>query len=195
MSYSTQSYLNGADAEYDPLPIVSAFNLITTTHATRTGVLFGKNRYFYPSSAFGEDTKSLSPGLDAWKGFYTSVRPVFKSLMVNVNVCMSAFYAPKQNLADAILQFSNYSYGASPRSFYRRVRVTTSHLGYTKRHGIKAIGPSTARKTTFDCAELGEKVSVEQYFQRSKSFSLSFAFRAHFTCTFSYRIPRHAEAC
>ena len=161
--------MNGQNPDYDPLPIVSAFNLITSAYASRNGVTFGKNRYFWPAEAFEEDRKYLSVGLDAWKGFYSSVRPVFKSLMVNVNVCMSAFYSPYESLADAWLEFSNRSYGANPRSFYKRVRVTTSYLGYNKKHGIKNFGPSTARRTTFDCAELGGKVSVEEYFQKSMS--------------------------
>jgi eukaryotic translation initiation factor 2C len=76
-------YLNGqTDArDYDPLPLISALNLVLQQHPSRTGVRVGKNRYFFPSSA---EKINLGPGVEAWKGFFTSVRPTFKQLMVNV---------------------------------------------------------------------------------------------------------------
>lgn len=164
-------YLQGDDVSYDPLPIIAAFNLITSSHAAHTTVPFGRNRYFVPPSSFRppEQAFPLSAGLEAWKGFYTSVRPVFKQLMVNVNICMSAFYVPNSKLSDAMLTFQRESRGASnPNEFYKKIRITTSHLGYRRRSGIKAFGPHTARRTMFQCDEMGGRVSVEQYFQHSK---------------------------
>jgi len=67
--------------DYDPLPLVSALNLVLQQHAGRVGVRSGKNRYFFPT---GLPKQDLSPGLDAVQGFYSSVRPAFKQLLVNV---------------------------------------------------------------------------------------------------------------
>lgn len=89
--------------------------------------------------------------------------------MVNVNVCMSAFYVPCSRVSDAILEFQRSSRGAGyPQVLDGRIRVTTGHLGYRRRSSIKAIGPGSARSTKFQCDELGGKVSVEQYFRDSE---------------------------
>lgn len=76
-------YLDGkAEArDYDPLPLLSALNLVLQQQASRSGVRVGKNRYFFPASAH---KVSLGPGVEAVQGFYTSVRPAYKQLMVNV---------------------------------------------------------------------------------------------------------------
>jgi len=67
--------------DYDPLPLISALNLVLQQHASRVGVRSGGNRHFFPTSLRKEN---LGPGLDAVQGFYTSVRPAFKQLLVNV---------------------------------------------------------------------------------------------------------------
>lgn len=67
--------------DYDPLPLISALNLVLQQYTSRNGVRVGKNKYFFPTSSEGF---SLSPGIRAFQGFYTSVRPTFKQLMVNV---------------------------------------------------------------------------------------------------------------
>jgi hypothetical protein len=82
------SYLNGevGSRDYNTLPIISALNLVLQQHPTRTGVRVGKNRYFFPTSS---ESFPLSQGLVAFQGFYTSVRPTYKQLMVNVFVIFS----------------------------------------------------------------------------------------------------------
>jgi eukaryotic translation initiation factor 2C len=158
-------YLNGqTDSRgYDPLPIVSALNIVLQQHASKTGVRVGRNRYFFPS----ESTKYfLGLGVEAWKGYFASVRPTYKQLMVNVNVCMTAFYIPG-NLADAIITFDQRSKGGIPRKFIEKVKVTTTHLGYKRRKPIKEITNKPANRTFFNCEELGGRVSVEDYFKRS----------------------------
>lgn len=87
--------------------------------------------------------------------------------MVNVNVCMSAFYTPYSRLSDAMLEFQRQSRGAIvPRTFYRKVKVASTYLGYRKKHTIKDFGV-TPRKAIFECEEYGGKISVEQYFKKS----------------------------
>ncbi|KAF8229226.1 hypothetical protein L208DRAFT_1402452 [Tricholoma matsutake] len=86
---------------YDALPLISALNLVLQQNASRTGVRVGKTRYFFPSSA---RKISLGPRVEAWQGFFASVRPTYKQLMANVNVCMTAFVEPC-NLPDALRGF------------------------------------------------------------------------------------------
>ncbi|KAG2360248.1 ribonuclease H-like domain-containing protein [Suillus spraguei] len=158
------NYLSGDTnlRDHDVQPVINAVNLILQTHATRTGVRVGKNRYFFRSQEYFD----LAPGVEAWKGFFMSARPVYKELMVNVGVCMTAFYKPG-NLADAIIEFNRSSNGAMLQRFTQKLKVTTSHLGYKQKKPIKKIMPTTARQTTFTCEEYGGKISVEEYFKKS----------------------------
>jgi len=71
---------------YDILPIISALNIILAAHPSRTAsdsaVMVGRNRFFFPSL---DRPVSLGGGLEAFRGFYSSVRPSYNQLMVNVN--------------------------------------------------------------------------------------------------------------
>ncbi|KAF9011911.1 argonaute-like protein [Cyathus striatus] len=160
------NYLAGR-AEYrgeDIMPIITALNVILAAHPNRTqqggGVLVGRNRFFFPTAAQPFD---LGGGLEAWKGFYSSVRPTHNQLMVNVNVCTTAFYKPG-NLARAMIEFRDSSFGARLNAFVKGIRVRTTHLGYKKT--IKTVSNLNARQHAFDAADLGGTITVEQYFKR-----------------------------
>lgn len=157
-------YLNGniESRDLDAQPLVSALNLVLQTHAARTGVRVGQNRYFFPS----QERFELATGVEAWKGFFMSARPVYKELMVNIGVCMTAFYKPG-NLADAIVEFNRTSNGAMLQRFAQGLKVTTNHLGYKPKKPLKKIMSTTARQTFFNCEEFGGRISVEEYFKKS----------------------------
>ena len=149
--------------------MISALNLILQQYASRKGVRVGRNKYFFPSSA---EHHPLSLGVEAYRGFFMSVRPMYKQLMVNINVCMTAFYTPG-NLAEAMLAFSRQTGAGMPQSFADRLKVSTKHLGYTRKHTIFRIMTSkTAAKEKFDCPELGGMITVENFFKRSTSPSI-----------------------
>lgn len=157
------SYLAGAAQfrNYDVLPVIAALNIILAAVPGRSGVMVGRNRYFFRAAA---TPSSLGGGLEAWKGFYSSVRTAHKQLMVNVNVCTTAFYTPG-NLARAMVVFRDSSFGARMEAFCKGVRIKTTHLGYRK--SVKKLARHTAKTYSFDTPEYG-KVTVEQYFKRSK---------------------------
>lgn len=150
---------------FDILPTISALNLVLSAHPSRTqagaGVMVGKNRYFFPSAS---PPYSLGAGLEAWRGFYSSVRPSFNQLMVNVNVCATAFYS-EGNLAEAMNAFEQASFGARMSAFVQRIRVKTDHLGYQKT--VKRLAKFNAKQHKFEAQELG-MVTVEEYFRRSR---------------------------
>lgn len=163
----SQSHLDGQrqDRGYDIMPVISALNLILMAHPNRTpggGVMVGRNKFFHYDP--NEPPAELGGALQAWRGFYTSVRPAHKQLMVNVNVCTTAFYKPG-NLATRMDEFIRASFGARANAFAKGVRVRTTHLGYRKT--IKSVARVNARQHSFNAEEFGN-VTVEQYFQRSK---------------------------
>ncbi|KAG5645156.1 hypothetical protein DXG03_006780 [Asterophora parasitica] len=149
---------------YDILPVIAALNVILAAHPNRSGgsgVMVGRNRYFFPAT--DSATVSLGGGLEAWKGFY--------SANVMHAVCTTAFYIPG-NLARAMQEFNDSSFGARMNVFVKGVRVTATHLGYRKT--VKALTHVTARQYSFDCAELGGKVTVETYFKKKYKITLKF---------------------
>lgn len=164
------SYLNGDNQyrNYNTLPVISALNLILAAHPLRSGIKVGQDRYFFRS---GTGPSNLGGGLEAWKGFYSSVRPAHRQLMVNVNVCTTAFYTPG-NLAVQMMTFNDYSFGARMEAFCRGVRVKATHLNYRKT--VKCLARQNARQYTFTCDELGGRVSVEQYFLQKYKIKLKY---------------------
>lgn len=120
-----------------------------------------------------------------------SARPVYKELMVNVGVCMTAFYKPG-NLADAIMEFQKKSSGGMLHRFAQKLKVTTSHLGYKQTKPLRKIMSTTAKQSTFPCEEFNGEISVEQYFKKSTCFDLS-ASDALADVHLSPRVQDHAE--
>ncbi|KAI0699005.1 ribonuclease H-like domain-containing protein [Cytidiella melzeri] len=162
-------HLEGRQRDYDTGPSISAMNLILQKHTNQPGsVRVGQNKYF----SLAQPSFYLGLGLEARRGYFMSVRPMYKQLMVNVNVCMAAFYAPG-NLAQAMLAFNRDS-GGMPSSFADRLKVVSTHLGYPRKRAIYRIMSTTPRQTKFSCDELGGTVTVEQYFQRKYNIRLQY---------------------
>ncbi len=149
--------------DYDPSSIIAALNLVLSMQASRTGARVGKNRHFFTP----EERRMIGPGVEAWRGFYSSIRPVYKNLMVNVNVCMTAFVEGR-NLGDAIRDFQYGSRGGFPDLKFMfgksNVKIRTLHNGYKK--PLKAIGHQTAAQQTF--LEDGKQTTVANWFRRSE---------------------------
>ncbi|KAI5116017.1 hypothetical protein M0805_004388 [Coniferiporia weirii] len=152
--------------EIDVAPILAALNIVLAQHPTRSGVMVGRNRFFFPNETF-----NLGGGLEAWRGFYSSVRPAYKQLMVNVNVATTAFYS-EGNLANAMMEFRNASFGARVDQFVRGIRVMTTHLKHRKT--VKKVSKFTARSHKFAWDEAGRQVSVEEYFQMKYKIKLQY---------------------
>ncbi|PPR00949.1 hypothetical protein CVT24_000256 [Panaeolus cyanescens] len=167
-----KSYVSG-DLQHRNLDISSrlaALQIILAAHANRSGgggVMIGRNRFFFKSAMMPFD---LGGGLEAWRGFYSSVRPAHNQLMVNVNVCTTAFYK-EGNLAEAMMQFRNASFGARTSAFVRGIRVKT-HLGHKKT--IKTTANTNSRRFKFQCDEFRAEVTVEEYFRRKYNITLRY---------------------
>ncbi|KAH8832943.1 Piwi-domain-containing protein [Flagelloscypha sp. PMI_526] len=162
-------YLNGDPSlrQDDIQPILSAMNLIIHTFPSKNGVRVGQNKYFYRD----QNPSVLGQGVEAWRGYFTSVRPTFKNLMVNANVCMTAFIMPG-GLDKALDQFQSRQGGLPtlPPRFAKSIKPFIRHL--KGKRALKAIGIQSARETKFDCQEFGGRISVEQYFKKKYKITL-----------------------
>ncbi|ESK93551.1 argonaute-like protein [Moniliophthora roreri MCA 2997] len=165
-------YLSGQNRDYNIAPLLSALNLVQQRYASQHGVRVGQSKWFFPLKE--SQPHLLGPGVIAVQGYYASVRPVYKELMVNVNACMSAFLNLPDNMVTALRQFNSNSRGAIPslpQNLSRNLKVTTRYLGYKKRFKVQDIASTSARRTFFRHEDWG-RISVEDYFKRAYSITL-----------------------
>ncbi|KAG8740062.1 hypothetical protein FRC10_004782 [Ceratobasidium sp. 414] len=165
-------YLGGTTGydTFDPQPMLSAFNILLAKYPSQHGVMVGRNKWFFPTPGSAAE---LGTGLQAYRGFYSSVRPSFQQLMVNVNVATSAFYRPG-NLAQLFLEFGMQRAGQIP-TFVYNLRIEMSHTGTRRRKVIKGVKLKTSASAfMFTCDEFGQDMSVEAYFKRKYKITLKY---------------------
>lgn len=175
-------YLNHEPEQqtYDFHALTSVINLVLSQYPSRVGVVIQRkndrdsNKFFFP-----DFKSSIGGGIEVWKGFFSSVRPSFKALMVNVNVSNAAFYA-EGNLYDRMLEWDRYSNGANMSDFVSGIRVKWKHSGYTKT--AKKTARFNAKEFKFMYDEVGREVTCEEYFKISMCLAyiasnLKFTFR------------------
>ena len=161
LTYSI-SYLAGQMqyGNYSASPVVAALNDLLTSLPKKMSIVVERNQYFARTIA---EPFKLGGGVEAWKGLCTSVRPVYKQLMINANFCMKPFYIAG-NLVFAMEAFRDASFGARMDTFVRGIRIEVTHLGHRKI--VRRFAPHTAKTYSFDTQEYG-RVTVEEYFRQS----------------------------
>ncbi|CAE6438640.1 unnamed protein product, partial [Rhizoctonia solani] len=159
----------GAKGLFDPQPMISAFNILLSKYPSQHGVMVGRNKWFFPSLHQASD---LGYGLEAFRGYYSSVRPSFQQLMVNVNVATTAFFKPGP-LAPLFQKFGPAGQNQL-RTFIHNLRIEMKHTGRIMRKTIKGIKLNTnARVYKFKCDEFeGQDVTVEVYYKRKYNMTL-----------------------
>ncbi|KAG8714786.1 hypothetical protein FRC09_017242 [Ceratobasidium sp. 395] len=166
-------YLGGATGygSFNPQPMLSAFNILLAKYPSQHGVMVGRNKWFFPAPG---QASPLGTGLEAYRGYYSSVRPSFQQLMVNVNVATTAFYCTG-NLADLFLRFGQQR-AREISAFVRNLRIEMGHTGVRQRKLIRGVKLDTsARQYMFPCDEFGnEMMSLEAYFRRRYSRTLRY---------------------
>jgi len=169
-----------ADAHYEGHDeAVQALNIIMARKPSMTPdvVAVGQNKW-YPVGPQAV-LSNLGGGLIALKGYYASVRTATLRMMVNLNVCTGAFYKPGP-LLDCMREFRDMDRTEDALDkFLQKLRVETNYL---KKKGVPsprvkticglAAGGANAQQSKFQCEELGGRVTVEDFFKRSKSIAL-----------------------
>ncbi|KIK92862.1 hypothetical protein PAXRUDRAFT_829570 [Paxillus rubicundulus Ve08.2h10] len=156
--------------------VLSALNLVLTSHPSQTGVKMGRNdddkknpdqRIFFDSPP----PAPLGGGLEARQGFYLSVRPGHQQVMVNVNTCHAPFYKP-QNFADAIDEYRQFGLGGpGVQDFGVHVRVKTNHTYPSRILTIQGLFEKNAREWKFKADPYG-MVTVERFFKLKHKYTL-----------------------
>lgn len=129
----------------DKAEITQALNIIANnfpkTKDPKTYLSTRKNVHFSFSGALSESF-DLGAGLQAWRGYFTSVRTAAERLLVNVQIKHGAMYKSVR-LDELMTEFrsQNGNDVTKLNRFVRRVRVERLHL--KRRNGSRSAAPKT----------------------------------------------------
>ncbi|KAJ4984158.1 eukaryotic translation initiation factor 2C 3 [Stagonosporopsis vannaccii] len=174
------------------LETIQALNvLMAHGPSSDSNIAIAGGNKFYPFANHPQvQVAELGSGLQALRGYFTSVRTSVSRLLVNVNVATGAFYKPGP-LIDVMLEFSggpttNPSQHSKLSAFVRLLKFETNYLpdrkakGKTKRKqhiitNLSAFG-SNSNNTTFvmvDKNGRSTKMSITEYFKQTYNITLS----------------------
>lgn len=174
------------------LETIQALNvLMTHGPSSNDGITTAGGNKFYPYGSHPHVQQAdLGSGLQALRGYFTSVRTSVSRLLVNVNVATGAFYKPGP-LLDLMKEFTGGPPPASDHqqrkltAFVRLLRFETNYLpdrkvkGQTKRkqHVITALSSfgKNSSNTTFDVTDKSGKrlkVSIQEHFRKTYNIVL-----------------------
>ncbi|KAI1122997.1 ribonuclease H-like domain-containing protein [Nemania abortiva] len=138
MRYLSSSDLN--DQQIDTATVIQGLNILVN-HYTKSSsniATIGSSKNFQLRG----DKKELYPGLEAIRGYFTSVRAATDRILLNVNVASSAFY--KTGALDKIIdQFVNSNEGQHDKLelFLRKLRVDVTHINRKNRKSERIPRP------------------------------------------------------
>eukprot|EP00246_Nothoceros_aenigmaticus_P001144 TRINITY_DN1150_c0_g1_i1.p1 TRINITY_DN1150_c0_g1~~TRINITY_DN1150_c0_g1_i1.p1 ORF type:complete len:895 (+),score=130.97 TRINITY_DN1150_c0_g1_i1:157-2841(+) len=177
-----QRFLAGQTSEL-PQDCIQALDVVLKEAATRKGFLAGKRSFF--SKNFG--VVSLGSGVEAWKGFYQSIRPGNSDLLLNIDLSALAVLEEIP-----LLEFLQHTCRTDVRELHRAVqrqdaegdrfrvqikkslkgiRVETIHSA-KRRYKIQSVTDEPLNSLTFDME--GSDVRVTEYFERTYKKRLEF---------------------
>ncbi|KZT65518.1 Piwi-domain-containing protein [Daedalea quercina L-15889] len=183
----------------DIQPYISALQLVSQQHARKMGVRIGRDsqtRFFFRSLT-ERSPILLGGGLEAWRGFFTSIRPTYSQVMTNINPGIAPFYVPG-NLAEAMLASIEENRGVVHPDFGRKLKVKTTYQGSEKTWTIQRVLDTTALWTSFPSQDMGGKVTVADYFARKyPNYPLQHVNDVPLVCVQTKPSPIHlpAELC
>lgn len=110
----------------DTEDIIQALKLIVKQQPRTTGNLFG-GREDSKCFPFASESEILSPCIVALKGYHASIRPSTARLLVNLNVCTSAFY--QEGYVDVVIKHltSGIFSRQDAEAFLKMRRVKVEH--------------------------------------------------------------------
>lgn len=114
--------------------LIQAFNVFLNHYAKSNANLVTFGNKTFPKDAAGRD---LGGGLMAIRGFFSSVRAATGRILVNVNLCCSAFYRPGPLTGLIVAHGLQDKYRLE--QFVEGVRVKTFHTGTARIRTIRAL--------------------------------------------------------
>lgn len=175
-----RQFLDGRLKQQTPKVIV-AINLLQLIVRQGPNLKYPNNIKSFFTKDAGRVT--LGGGLEAWKGFYQSVRPTHNQLLVNVDVTCGVLYQ-EGRLIDVALALLGQSHvrtlklqEASPdfrklKSFFKGVFVGFTHLKGKKKKISQFIPEAGYYK--FQKGSDGPEITVQQYYRETYNIHLQY---------------------
>ena len=115
--------------------------------------------------ATNESPIKLNASLEAWKGFFSTVRQTSKDLILNINSTWRLVFAPKVRLSDLMLKIKQSSGGVEPdwKRYLPGLEVIVTLHGLDRKKVVKHVGPGTARETRVEWQT--RTLSVEEFYR------------------------------
>jgi eukaryotic translation initiation factor 2C len=171
---STCRFLQRQTSSYDSSRILSAFNSALRARASQNEPRSRDGAFCYPPAFFTPpQIIQCNANVEAWKGFLSTIRPIYKGLALNIDACLRAFFIPRVQLSDLMLELRQRAHGVDPNwsSLFGRLKITTT-IGPKKTRFVKSFNPASARSMTVTVEKYGS-ISVEQFYQRGNPILVS----------------------
>ncbi|PKC13872.1 Piwi-domain-containing protein [Rhizophagus irregularis] len=174
-------FLNGRGSiSSNILTGIMALNILIR-HVPST-TLNSVGRIFYTN----QDSRPLSGGVEALQGYFQSIRPTPKKLMINVDLHATAFYE-SDSLVQLVVKILNKRSADDLRRIHDRDRTklekclknlkiyaTHDENALNRRFRIFKVTNTSASNTIFD--DNGNQTDVASYFQRTYNIQLLYPF-------------------
>ncbi|KAG7452836.1 Piwi-domain-containing protein [Guyanagaster necrorhizus] len=162
---------NYMQSQLDPSLVATSTNILQLLIRQETDQKYTHNAHSFFSPA---SSKTINGGLELWRGFYQSVRPTLRGMVINVDTSMTAMYASGQLIGVALkflgqsdvrslaLHPGDTKYHALER-FFKGVRITVTSPA-TGRPYTKTIRGLQEEAGRFEFRKDGRSTTVEAYF-------------------------------
>ncbi|KAM0951728.1 hypothetical protein DsansV1_C03g0028821 [Dioscorea sansibarensis] len=172
--YNLQEFLRGNQSD-SPQETIQALDVVLRESPSLNYITVARS-FFSPS--FGQPLE-LGGGLEAWKGYYQSLRPTQMGLSLNIDISSTSFYkaVPVVEFVAEHLQINDVSRRLSEsdcvkiKRVLRGLKVDTSHT--PRRYKITGISPVPMNQLRF-LDEKGTEVTVVQYFREKYNLNLRY---------------------
>ncbi|XVE59482.1 hypothetical protein DITRI_Ditri05aG0049400 [Diplodiscus trichospermus] len=165
----------------DPCPqeTIQALDVVLRAKPSENYTVVGRS-FFSPKLGH---TGELGNGIEYWKGFYQSLRPILMGLSLNIDVSARSFYEPvlvtkfvAKHLKDADLSMPMSDQDRiKVKKALKGVKVELSHMEYAKTYKISGLSREPISQLTFTLDENRRNMSMVQYFHEKYKIKLKYA--------------------
>ncbi|KAJ3670135.1 hypothetical protein LUZ60_010459 [Juncus effusus] len=175
---SLQSFLRGKMKDL-PQEAIQALDVVLRESPSLNYTIVSRS-FFSPQLGRPSD---IGDGMECWKGYYQSIRPVQMGLSLNIDISATAFYKPIPvmefvmeflNLRDAIRPLSDKD-RIKLKKCLRGIRVEATHRPEkVQRYKITGISQVPMNQLMFPVDEEGKRISVVEYFRQRYKLNLQY---------------------
>ncbi|CAK7332085.1 unnamed protein product [Dovyalis caffra] len=161
-----------------PQETIQILDIVLRASPSEKYITVGRSFYSPNLGPRGE----LGDGIEYWRGYYQSLRPIQMGLSFNIDVSARSFYEPIL-VTEFVAKYFNIRDLSGPLSDQERIKVKKALKGIkvqityrdcTKSYKVTGISHLPINKTMFTLDAKNTKVSVHQYFRDTYNIGLKY---------------------